>query len=83
MVEEGIYGHKGTDSAPVAPGIAYWLGAEDGDVGRSLRGYNTGTIDDPSDLTNIPSGGTASYVSDVANRLVGGLSGAAHQATCS
>ncbi|KAL8864441.1 MAG: hypothetical protein Q9174_007353, partial [Haloplaca sp. 1 TL-2023] len=60
QVEYGIYGHEGTGSAPVAPGIAHWLGAEDGDVGRALRGYNTGSVDDPSDLTNIPSGGTAS-----------------------
>lgn len=82
MVEEGIYGHNGTDSAPVAPGIAYWLPAEGGDVGRALRGYNTGTVDDPNDLTDIPSGGTKSYVSDIANRLVGGLLGAAHQDTC-
>ncbi|KAI4205941.1 MAG: hypothetical protein LQ350_000126 [Teloschistes chrysophthalmus] len=82
MVEEGIYGHNGTGSAPVAPGIAYWLGAEGGNVGRALRGYNTGRVDDPNDLTNIPSGGTKSYVSDVANRLIGGLLGAQHQYTC-
>ncbi|KAI4251178.1 MAG: hypothetical protein LQ352_005015 [Teloschistes flavicans] len=82
MVEDGIYGHNGTGSPPVAPGIAYWLGAEGGNVGRALRGYNTGKVDDPNDLTNIPSGGTKSYVSDVANRLVGGLLGAQHQYTC-
>ncbi|KAL8692073.1 MAG: hypothetical protein Q9218_002832 [Villophora microphyllina] len=82
MVEDGIYGHNGTSNPPAAPGIAYWLGAEGGNVGRALRGYNTGTVDDPNDLTNIPSGGTLSYVSDVANRLVGGLLGAQHVYTC-
>ncbi|KAL8997311.1 MAG: hypothetical protein Q9169_003403 [Polycauliona sp. 2 TL-2023] len=81
QVEFGIFGHKGT-SAPVAPGIAYWLGAQDGNVGRALRGYNTGNVPDPSDLTNS-GGATASYVSDVANRLTGALVGADHQATCS
>ncbi|KAL8713218.1 MAG: hypothetical protein Q9220_002739 [cf. Caloplaca sp. 1 TL-2023] len=80
QVQFGIFGHSGTGS-PVAPGIAYWLSAEGGDVGRALRGYNTGSVKDPSDLTNS-GGGTTSYVSDVANRLVGGLLGAQHQYTC-
>ncbi|KAL8948807.1 MAG: hypothetical protein Q9222_005036 [Ikaeria aurantiellina] len=80
QVQFGIFGHSGTGS-PVAPGIAYWLSTEGGDVGRALRGYNTGSVTDPNDLTNVV-GGTASYVSDVANRLVGGLLGAQHQYTC-
>ncbi|KAL8702132.1 MAG: hypothetical protein Q9201_004566 [Fulgogasparrea decipioides] len=82
MVENGIYGHNGTSSPPERPGIAYWMSQEGGNVGRALRGYNTGHIDDPNDLTDI-NVGTKSYVSDVANRLVGGLLGATYQATCS
>ncbi|CAL8582990.1 hypothetical protein XPA_008628 [Xanthoria parietina] len=80
QVEFGIFGHAGTGS-PVAPGIAYWMGAEGGNVGRALRGYNTGSVPDPNDLTQA-GGATASYVSDVANRLTGALLGAKHQATC-
>ncbi|KAL8670173.1 MAG: hypothetical protein Q9168_005270 [Polycauliona sp. 1 TL-2023] len=79
QAEFGIFGHKGT-GAPVAPSIAYWIGAEDGNVGRALRGYNTGSVPDPNDLTQS-GGATASYVSDVANRLTGALKGAKHQAT--
>ena len=81
MVEDGIYGHNGT-SAPTAPGLAYWVGAEDGHVARALRGYNTGRVPNPNDLTDDKGVGTSSYVSDVANRLVGGLLGREHQHTC-
>ncbi|KAI4283125.1 MAG: hypothetical protein L6R38_002389 [Xanthoria sp. 2 TBL-2021] len=81
QVEFGIFGHAGTGS-PVSPGIAYWMEAEAGNVGRALRGYNTGSVPDPNDLTQSR-GATASYVSDVANRLTGALVGAKHQATCS
>ncbi|KAI4262601.1 MAG: hypothetical protein L6R42_002222 [Xanthoria sp. 1 TBL-2021] len=81
QVEFGIFGHAGTGS-PVAPGIAYWMEAQAGNVGRALRGYNTGSVPDPNDLTQS-GGATASYVSDVANRLTGALVGAKHQATCS
>ncbi|KAL8808688.1 MAG: hypothetical protein Q9223_004086 [Gallowayella weberi] len=80
QIEFGVFGHEGTGS-PVAPGIAYWLGAEGGDIGRALRGYNTGNVPDPNDLTNAGAA-TKSYVSDVANRLTGALVGAQHQATC-
>lgn len=81
QVEFGIFGHAGTGS-PVAPGIAYWMGAQGGNVGRALRGYNTGRVPDPNDLTQAGAA-TKSYVSDVANRLTGALLGAKHQATCS
>ncbi|KAL8853597.1 MAG: hypothetical protein Q9221_001583 [Calogaya cf. arnoldii] len=81
QIEFGIFGHAGTDS-PVAPGIAYWMGAQNDNVGRALRGYNTGSVPDPNDLTQA-GGATLSYVSDVANRLTGALIGAEHQATCS
>ncbi|KAL8782639.1 MAG: hypothetical protein Q9213_005226 [Squamulea squamosa] len=80
QVEFGIFGHDGTGS-PVAPGIAYWMATQGGDVGRSLRGYNTGSVPDPNDLTQA-GGATTSYVSDVANRLTGALLGIKHQATC-
>lgn len=81
MAEDGIYGHNGTSAAPVAPGLAYWLGAEGGDVALALRGYNTGSITDANDLTDV-AGGTPAYVSDVANRLVGGLVGSPRPYTC-
>ncbi|KAL8798886.1 MAG: hypothetical protein Q9182_006316 [Xanthomendoza sp. 2 TL-2023] len=80
QIEFGVFGHEGTGS-PVAPGIAYWVGAEGGDIGRALRGYNTGSVPDPNDLTNAGAA-TKSYVSDIANRLTGALVGAQHQATC-
>ncbi|KAL8939581.1 MAG: hypothetical protein Q9216_003283 [Gyalolechia sp. 2 TL-2023] len=80
MVENGIYGHNGTDTPPKAPGIAYWLSAESGDVAYAMRGYNTGRIPNREDLTDATA--TKSYVSDIGNRLVGGLLGAAHRATC-
>ena len=82
QIEFGIFGHAGTASPPVAPGIAYWMEAEDGNVGRALRGYNTGRIPDRNDLTHAGRA-TLSYVSDVANRLTGALFGAKHKATCS
>ncbi|KAL8843803.1 MAG: hypothetical protein Q9176_001765 [Flavoplaca citrina] len=82
QIEFGIFGHAGTASPPVAPGIAYWMEAEDGNVGRALRGYNTGRIPDRNDLTHAGRA-TLSYVSDVANRLTGALLGAKHKATCS
>ncbi|KAL8735319.1 MAG: hypothetical protein Q9166_000864 [cf. Caloplaca sp. 2 TL-2023] len=81
QVEFGIFGHDGTGS-PVAPGFAYWMGAQGGNVGRSLRGYNTGSVPNPNDLTQAGVA-TPSYVSDVANRLTGALLGAKHQTTCS
>lgn len=80
QVENGIYGHSGTSTPPQAPGLAYWLGAQGGDVGRAVRGYNTGSVPDPNDLTQAS--GTRSYASDIANRLVGGLLGAQHMYTC-
>ncbi|KAL8923630.1 MAG: hypothetical protein Q9172_003054 [Xanthocarpia lactea] len=81
QIEFGVFGHDG-NGWPVAPGLAYWMEAQAGDVGRSLRGYNTGSVPDPNDLTKAGAA-TASYVSDVANRLTGALVGAKHQATCS
>lgn len=80
MAEDGIYGHNGTGTPPQAPGIAYWLSTENGDVALAMRGYNTGSVPDRNDLTEAT--GTKSYVSDIANRLVGGLLGAQHQNTC-
>ncbi|KAL8723206.1 MAG: hypothetical protein Q9225_000472 [Loekoesia sp. 1 TL-2023] len=80
MAEDGIYGHNGTSTPPQAPGIAYWLSAESGDVALAMRGYNTGSVPNRNDLTDAT--GTKSYVSDIANRLVGGLLGAQHQNTC-
>ncbi|KAL8907512.1 MAG: hypothetical protein Q9171_005827 [Xanthocarpia ochracea] len=81
QIKFGVFGHDGNGS-PVAPGLAYWMEAQAGDVSRSLRGYNTGSVPDPNDLTKAGAA-TVSYVSDVANRLTGALVGAKHQATCS
>lgn len=80
MAENGIYGHNGTSTPPKAPGIAYWLSAEGDDVAYAVRSYNTGSVPNREDLTDAT--GTPSYVSDIGNRLIGGLLGAAHQATC-
>lgn len=81
MAEDGMYGHSGTSTAPVAPGLAYWLNAEGGDVALAVRGYNTGSVTDSYDLTDVATG-TPAYVSDIANRLVGGLVGSLRPYTC-
>ena len=72
----------GSPPAPVAPGIAYWLTSQAGDVGQALRGYNTGRVPDPSNLLQTEGVGTVTYVSDVANRLVGGTVGSPRPYTC-
>ncbi|KAI4086140.1 MAG: hypothetical protein LQ344_007819 [Seirophora lacunosa] len=80
QVENGIYGHNGTSTPPQAPGLAYWMRAQGGHVGRAVRGYNTGSVPNPNDLTDATA--TRSYASDIANRLVGGLQGVQHKRTC-
>ncbi|KAI4188125.1 MAG: hypothetical protein LQ348_003977 [Seirophora lacunosa] len=80
QVENGIYGHNGTSTPPQAPGLAYWMRAQGGYVGRAVRGYNTGSVPNPNDLTDATA--TRSYASDIANRLVGGLLGVQHKRTC-
>ena len=92
MVQDGVFGHAGTSTPPQAPGIAYWMKAEGGNVARALRGFNTGSVPDPNDLCDIVAtnstthqkyfAGTQSYVSDVANRLTGANVGLPHSATC-
>ena len=72
----------GTPPAPVAPGIAFWLNNQHGDVGQALRGYNTGRVPDPNDLLQTGGIGTDTYVSDVANRLVGSTVGSPRPQTC-
>lgn len=68
MVEQGVLGTTRGDG-PLAPGISFYLRTED--VGTSLRWYNTGSVPDPSDLSVASDISTSSYVSDVANRLMG------------
>ncbi len=91
MAENGIYGHSGTSSAPVAPGVGYWMTTEGGHVGLALRGYNTGSVPDTTNLTIITLtdcrgknyfAGTQTYVTDVGNRLTGAVIGAPHPKTC-
>lgn len=92
MAEDGIYGHNGTTSPPVEPGLGYWLTTENENIGLSLRAYNTGSIPDATNLTMITLtncagkkyfAGTQTYVTDVANRLTGAISGWKHPETCS
>ncbi|KAL8653025.1 MAG: hypothetical protein Q9210_002343 [Variospora velana] len=80
QVQNGIYGHNGTSTPPQAPGLAYWMRVQRDNIGRAVRGYNSGSVPNPSDLTNATA--TRSYASDIANRLVGGLLGAQHKNTC-
>ena len=93
MAQDGIYGHNGTSTAPVVPGLGHWMSFVGGNVGQALRSYNTGSIPDPAknDLTAITLtncqgqnyfAGTQTYVSDVANRLTGAVVGAPHPETC-
>lgn len=80
MAENGIYGHKGTIWGPRKPGLAYWIATQK-DIALGLRGFNSGSIDDANDLTIIPTG-ERGYVSDIANRLVGGKFGPRRRITC-
>ena len=92
MAAYGIFGQAlsvqpdgsitGTAPTPIAPGIAFWLWNQGGNVGQALRGYNTGRVPDPSDLLQTGGVGTVTYVSDVANRLVGGTVGSPRPYTC-
>lgn len=68
MVEQGVLGTTRGDG-PLAPGICFYTNQYD--VGSSLRWYNTGSLPDPSDLSVASAISTSSYVSDVANRLMG------------
>ncbi|KAL8729796.1 MAG: hypothetical protein Q9166_004519 [cf. Caloplaca sp. 2 TL-2023] len=69
MLQQGIYGHKGTAAAE-EPGIAYYLGKES--PGPSLRFYNSGSLPDRGDYSKTPNlKSTPSYVSDIGNRLAG------------
>lgn len=70
MVREGVLGHSG-QGAPVAPGIAYALKTESNNVGAALRVYNTGHLPDASNFASASTCSTSSYVSDIANRLIG------------
>lgn len=68
MIAQGVLGTTRGDG-PRAPGIAFYLGQFD--VGTSLRWYNTGSLPNPDDLSVATWFSTESYVSDVANRLLG------------
>ena len=70
MIQQGVNGHTG-DGSPQSPGIAYWLQSTQNNVPVSLRSYNTGSVPNPSDYSQVAGVGTSSYVSDVANRLQG------------
>ena len=70
MVQQGVFGHAGTGS-PKAPGIANCLKSQNGKVGEALRCYNTGSVPNAADLSQASPSSTPSYVSSVANRLMG------------
>ncbi|KAL1643117.1 hypothetical protein SLS58_005086 [Diplodia intermedia] len=69
MLRDGVQGVAGRWPAG-GPGLAYWLGVY-GEPWRALRAYNTGSVPVDGDLRRTGGVGTASYVVDVANRLVG------------
>lgn len=68
MLQQSILGHSGS-GAPASPGIAYDL--ENNSVGAALRVYNTGHLVDPNNFQAATPCSTSSYVSDIANRLLG------------
>lgn len=68
MLEQGVNGHTGSGAA-VSPGIAFDL--ESYGTGAALRVYNTGHLPDANNLQAATHCSTSSYVSDVANRLLG------------
>ena len=49
--------------------------------GEALRCYNTGSVPNPQDLSQVVSGSTPSYVSDMANRVMG-VTGTFDEASC-
>lgn len=68
MIAQGVLGTTRGDG-PIAPGIAFYL--RQFDVAPSLRWYNTGSLPNPADVSVATWFSTESYVSDVANRLLG------------
>ncbi|KAL8890772.1 MAG: hypothetical protein Q9192_005830 [Flavoplaca navasiana] len=69
MLQQGVYGHSDFASAE-PPGIAFYLATNS--PGASLRFYNTGSLTDSNDYSVTPNlKSTQSYVSDIANRLLG------------
>ena len=68
MLQQSVTGHSGV-GAPVSPGIAFDL--ESSGTGAALRIYNTGHLPDANNLQTATKCSTSSYVSDVANRLLG------------
>ena len=68
MLQQSVNGHTGS-GAPVSPGIAFDLKSYG--VGASLRVYNTGHLPDPNSFQTATKCSTSSYVSDVANRMLG------------
>ena len=68
MLQQSVNGHTGV-GAPVSPGIAFEL--ERYSIGPALRVYNTGHLPDANNLQTATGCSTSSYVSDVANRLLG------------
>lgn len=83
MVQDGVFGHHDSlSSAPAAPGIGYWIPAEAGNVPRGLRAYSSGKVFDRNDLTQAGRTGKRSFVSDIANWLVGASAGAVKPVTC-
>lgn len=70
MIKQGVLGTTTSDT-PVAPGIAFWLKIKGYDLATALRAYNSGNIPDSNDLSKATDISTASYVSDIGNRLKG------------
>lgn len=70
MIKQGVLGTTTSDT-PVAPGIAFWLKIKGYDLATALRAYNSGNIPDWNDLSKATEISTASYVSDIGNRLRG------------
>ena len=90
MVQEGLYGHTGT-SNPQTPGLLAHYQQEQSSWPLTLRAFNTGSVPDRNNLTQITLtgcngkkyfAGTQTYVSQMANRMVGGLIAGTHQFTC-
>lgn len=68
MVEQGVLGTTRGDG-PLEPGIAFYL--QRYDVGAALRWYNSGQLPNVADYSEATAISTPSYVSNIANRLMG------------
>jgi hypothetical protein len=81
MVSLGICGQLSCQKPYQRPGISTYWAQNPGNIGLITRGYNSGSVYDPHDLTAIQFG-TNSYSSDIVNRMMGRVVAGFFSRTC-